>query len=43
MCGGLHYVNAGRFYSHDVNILPYVVLQVIIYTMFYFICYILTY
>jgi hypothetical protein len=41
MCGGLHYVNALRFHPHDFILLPYVVLQVITYHVFYFMCYIL--
>ena len=41
MCCGLHYMNAGRFYSHDFILLPYVDLQVIIYPLSYFVCYIL--
>jgi len=36
-------VNAGRFYPHDIILLPYVVLQVIIYSIFYFVSYILGY
>jgi hypothetical protein len=38
MCGGLHYVKDGRFYPHNFILLPYVVLQVITYYVFNFIC-----